>query len=163
MLAHASQGIIDMKFRPILLAAAAALVLAAPWAQASSTAGSSASSAASDTVGSVSDSFQGSSNSSSEDDKHALNGDYRVQGLYAVADRPGRLRIALVPVDQPEQPAVMLELPQQVAMNAGVVEGLVITARPRPYGTEFATAEAPFYLVVEDAWYRELVARRVTL
>jgi hypothetical protein len=44
--------------------------------------------------------------------------------------------------------------------------GQVITAGHRPYGLAFATADAagraePFFLVLDDAWYRELASRPV--
>jgi len=125
---------------------------------------SSASSAASQSVGSSSESFRASSNSSSTDNRTA-NGRYRVDAVVAVADRPGRVRLDLTPLDGPADGAFGLELPELVRAEAGIAAGTVVAARPRPYGVEFALAETrqPFYLVLEDAWYRELAAHRVTL
>jgi len=150
--------------RPLVaIAALAAAALAAP-ARADSLV-SSASSAGSQSVGSVSDSFRGSSNSSSNDDRHAANGAYRVDAVVAVADRPDRVRLELRPLDRPAEDGFALELPAQALARAPLAAGSVVNARPRPYGTEFAVAGAPepFYLVLEDRWYRELAAHRVTL
>ena len=56
----------------------------------------------------------------------------------------------------------------QILEQAGLAQGGVVTARPRPYGTEFAYAAAgaakqAFYLVLADDWYRELQTRPVQL
>jgi hypothetical protein len=126
---------------------------------------SSASSAGSASVGSVSDSFRGSSNSSSNDNKKSAAGDYRVDAIVAVAHRPDRVRLELSPIDRPSEEGFALELPARALEQVRVTTGSVVNARPRPYGVQFALAPAgePFYLVVEDDWYRELAAHRVTL
>ena len=126
---------------------------------------SSASSAGSASVGSVSDSFRGSSNSSSADNKKTADGDYRVDAIVAVAGQPGRVRLELTPLDRPSEEGFALELPAQALAQVQVAAGSVVKARPRPYGVEFALAPGgePFYLVLEDAWYRELAAHRVTI
>jgi hypothetical protein len=126
---------------------------------------SSASSAGSASVGSVSDSFRASSNSSSNDNKKTAEGDYRVDAILAVAGRPDRVRLELSPVDRPSKEGFALELPAQALEQARLTAGCVVNARPRPYGVEFALAPAgePFYLVLEDDWYRELAAHRVTI
>lgn len=125
---------------------------------------SSASSATSASVGSVSDSFRGSSNSSSNDGKRTAEGDYRVDAIVAVAGRPDRMRLELSPLDRPLQESFALELPAQALEQVPLTAGSVVNARPRPYGVQFALAPAgePFYLVLEDDWYRELAAHRVT-
>ena len=126
---------------------------------------SSASSAGSASVGSVSDSFRASSNSSSGDNKRAAAGDYQVDAIVAVAGRPDRLRLELRPLGRPAEEGFALELPAQVLERVGLAAGSVVNARARPYGVQFALAPAgePFYLVLEDDWYRELAAHRVTL
>ena len=147
----------------LLLVAASAVVFTALPARADSLA-SSASSAGSASVGSVSDSFRGSSNSSSNDNKKSAEGDYRVDAIVAVADRPDRVRLELTPLDRPEAPFA-LELPARALEQVRLQAGSVLNARPRPYGVQFALAAGgePFYLVLEDEWYRELAAHRVTL
>jgi hypothetical protein len=126
---------------------------------------SSASSAGSASVGSVSDSFRGSSNSSSNDNKRTAEGDYRVDAIVAVAGRPDRVRLELRALDRRSEEGFALELPAQALEQVRLTAGSVVNARPRPYGVEFALAPAgePFYLVLEDDWYRELAAHRVTI
>jgi len=148
----------------LLLVAALAFAFTAPSARADSLA-SSASSAGSASVGSVSDSFRGSSNSSSNDNKKTAAGDYRVDAIVAVAGRPDRMRLELSPIDRPTEERFALELPARALEQARLTAGSVVNARPRPYGVEFALAPAgePFYLVLDDDWYRELAAHRVTI
>lgn len=149
---------------PLLLAVAFAVACTAPSARTDSLA-SSASSAGSASVGSVSDSFRASSNSSSNDNKKTAAGDYRVDAIVAVADRPDRVRLELSPLDRPSEQGFALELPVRAVEQVRMTAGSVVNARPRPYGVEFALAPAgePFFLVLEDDWYRELAAHRVTL
>ena len=151
--------------RPRLLPVVAfAAALAALPARADSLA-SSASSAGSASVGSVSGSFHASSNSSSPDNRKTAAGDYRVDAIVAVAGRPDRVRLELSPLDRPSTEGFALELPAQAAEQVRLTTGSVVNARPRPYGVQFALAPAgePFYLVLDDDWYRELAAHRVTL
>mgnify|MGYP006992421022 CR=1 FL=1 len=133
------------------------------WA-ASSTA-SSASESVSTSVGSVSTSFRKSSDSSSKDDKVA-QGDYRVEEVAAVDERPGLVRLKLQALAQAGEDGVLyLYLPPAAAAQGGVAPGAVVTANPRPYGVEFARADnrAAFFLVLADEWYRELASNPVTL
>jgi hypothetical protein len=140
---------------------------------------SSAAQGASSTVGSLSDSLQGSSNSSSREDKVAA-GEYRLVQV-AEADQPGLLRLQLQYLGGPggnEQHArndegdasaadatITLTVPRAVVEQGGLSAGLVVAARHRPYGVEFARADTreAFFLVLEDAWYRELGAHAVSL
>ena len=147
----------------LLLAAFAAAVTALPaWADSLA---SSASSAGSASVGSVSDSFRGSSNSSSNDNKKSAEGEYRVDAIVAVAGWPDRVRLELTPLDRATEEGFALELQARALEQVRVTAGSIVNARPRPYGVEFALAPAgePFYLVLEDDWYRELAAHPVTL
>jgi hypothetical protein len=112
-------------------------------------------------VGSSSTSIQKSSNSSSND-RRVAQGDYRVVELALAADRPGLLRVKLRGVDQ-EQGEFMLILPQPTVAQAGLESGQVVSVRERPYGLEFALAGAAFFLVLDDAWHRELQTRVVQL
>lgn len=60
-----------------------------------------------------------------------------------------------------------LLLPQQAAQRGAVTPGQIITAQQRPYGIAFTAAQAgsakrePFFLVLEDDWYRELDSRPI--
>ena len=152
------------------LAAAVLLGLASA---APSMAASSASSAASDSltasVGSVTGSF-GKSSDSSSTTATAANGDYKIIDLAAVPERQGMLRLKLqaVAAARGADSEFFLYVPQAVAEQARLAQGAVVTARPRPYGTEFAygadgaTPQA-FYLVLADDWYRELQTKAVQL
>jgi ABC-type amino acid transport substrate-binding protein len=136
----------------------AALALAAHAAQAASNAASSAADAGSSALGSVSDSFRGSSNSSSGGE-HRAEGRYRVTEV-AKADAAGKLRLTL---EREGAAPVELTLPQQALAARAVNVGDEVQATPQAYGVAFAHADTgqAFFLVLEDAWARELAARVV--
>jgi hypothetical protein len=133
------------------------LALAAPLAQAASSAASSASDAGSSASGSVSDSLKASSNSSTGGEKRA-EGRYRVTEV-AQADA-GKLRLTL---QREGAESVELTLPQQALAARAVDVGDEVQATPQPYGIAFAHADTgqAFFLVLEDAWHRELATRVV--
>ena len=141
--------------RLILLAA---LALAANATQAASTAASSAADAGSSASGSVSDSFKASSGSSDGGERRA-EGRYRVTEV-AKADTAGKLRLTL---KRDGAEPVELTLPQQALAARAVNVGDEVQATPQPYGVAFAHADTgqAFFLVLEDAWARELAARVV--
>jgi type IV secretory pathway TrbL component len=125
---------------------------------------SSASSAGSASSGSVSDSLQGSSNSSSGDkDKRRADGNYQIIDIEQTPGRAGSTRIAMQAGD-PQQ-RIVLDLPRAVFDKQGLGRGDLVHAQNRSYGIEFARADTrePFFLVLEDALYKELAARKVTL
>lgn len=152
-----------------LVAAAitAALASALP-ATAESFASSAASASLTASVGSVSTSF-GKSSESSTKTTAAANGDYQIVAMAAAPERPGTLRLTLQAVaDGAADSEFFLYLPQAVAERAQLAEGGTVTARARPYGTEFtqrtdAQVNSAFFLVLADDWYRELQARAVQL
>jgi hypothetical protein len=127
---------------------------------------SSASSAASTSVGSSSTSIEKSSNSSSTRDKVA-QGQYTVVEIAAVVQQPGMLRLRLQALAQGPAAAVefVLVLPRQAAERGQLAVGHVVSAEQRPYGLALATvtsagnAAAPFFLVLDDAWFGELESR----
>ena len=133
-------------------------------------AGSSASSASSEgssaSVGSSSTSVEQSSNSSSGDKKVAA-GDYRIVEIAAVAARPGMLRLRLQATagDAAELAEFFLWVPQPAAALGQLAAGQVVRARERAYGLEFARADTgdAFFLVLDDAWHRELQTRPVAI
>lgn len=135
----------------------ASLALATAAAQADSFV-SSAAGAGSASLGSVSDSFKTSSGSSSGGDRRA-EGRYRVTEV-AQADEAGKLRLKLV---RDGVEPVELTLPQQALAARGVDVGDEVQATQQPYGIAFAHADTgqAFYLVLDDAWHRELAARVV--
>jgi len=140
--------------RPVLLATFA--LAAATTAQATSFA-SSAAEAGSSASGSVSDSFKASSNSSG-------GGERRAEGRYRVTEvaqaEAGRLRLTLT--REGAEP-VELTLPQAALAARAVTVGDEVQATPQAYGIAFAHADTgqAFFLVLEDAWARELATRVV--
>ncbi len=132
---------------------------------AASTAASSASDSIGTSVGSVSGSFQQSSTSSATTTA-AIEGDYRIVEVATVAERPGTLRMKLQAVaDRALNNEFFLYLPQAAVDQGRLAPNVVVTARQRAYGTEFAhgrTRQA-FFLVLSDDWYRELQANAVVL
>lgn len=145
-----------------LLVGAAVLPAAAGSLVTSSAAGgSSASSAAS----SASESSKDSSTSSSTNNRVA-EGPYKIVDLVAVADRPGTVRLRLQALaDAGPAGEFVLDLPAQTADQSRLATGQTVTARQRPYGTEFAHVDThqAFFLVLSDGWSRELVANPVLL
>ena len=130
-------------------------------------AGSSASSASSDSVstsvGSISTSFETSSESSTKGDDVA-EGEYRIIEVAVAEQRPGAMRLKLQAVAKPgAESEFYLYLPHQALAQGRLETGHVVTARKRPYGLEFAKADAPFFLVLQDAWYREMSTKAITL
>lgn len=140
--------------RTVLLALALA---AATAAQAESFVSSTAS-AGSMASGSVSDSLKASSGSSSGGEKRA-EGRYRVTEVARA--EAGKLRLTMT---RDGTAPVELTLPAQALAARPVNVGDEVDATPQPYGIAFAHADTgrAFFLVLEDAWHRELAARVVT-
>jgi hypothetical protein len=154
------QGFFMTSFTVLRGAIVAAALGLAVHAHADST--SSASSAGSASSGSVSDSLQGSSNSSTGDKRRA-DGNYQIIDIDQTPGRAGSTRVAMQAAD-PQQ-RIVLDLPQAVFAKQGLARGDFVRAQNRPYGIEFARADTreAFFLVLEDAVYKELAARKVSL
>jgi hypothetical protein len=132
---------------------------------AESSAASSASESVSTSVGSLSTSIQKSSDGSSKATGVA-EGDYRIIDVATLPERPGTARMTLQAVASgKDEGTFFLYLPQQVVEHDRLAQGKVVTAHQRPYGVEFANADTrqAFFLVLDDAWYRELQTRPVAL
>jgi hypothetical protein len=154
-------------------ATAAALCLSAAPALADST--SSASSASSTSIGSSSASIGKSSDSSNSSSKDKVaQGHYTVVDVADLADQPNMLRVRLQPIETADatasakSPAFDLVLPRQAAQQGQLAVGQTISAQHRPYGLAFAALTAtgnggPFFLVLDDDWYRELESRPVVI
>jgi hypothetical protein len=149
---------ISFSFRLIVAAGALGLALQAN----ADSFVSSASSAGSASSGSISDSLNGSSNSSKGDRKVA-DGEYRIIQIAQTPDRVGRTRVTMQ-ADDPEQ-RVVLDLPQQTFEQQRLANGDRMYAQNRVYGIEFGRGDRhqPFYLVLADEWYGELASRPVKL
>lgn len=127
-------------------------------------------------VGSVSTSFNASSDASSPG-RPLRTGEYRVIEIAAAPGREGYARLTLRPLAATGEGTTaaaaaddyQLYLPQETVARAALAQGQRISARARPYGLELARAataeEVPvaFFLVVADERYRELQTRPVTL
>lgn len=140
----------------IALAVPASLpVLAAGSASSASSEGSSAS------VGSLSGSIQASSDSSSK--TTVAEGPYKVIDVAVLPDRHGTTRVTLQALAGVRE--FVLMLPPPAAEHARLVTGDLVQVRERGYGLQFARADArePFFLVLEDAAWRELQARPLAL
>ncbi len=147
----------------LALAAALLAVAAGPAAQAASSAASSASDSLTTSVGSLSGSIQQSSTSSA---RTVAEGDYRVERVAAVAERPGQVRLTLQPVGAtPADAGFDLLLPAEALARTAVAAGGTVTAVQRPYGVEFAEGRprTAFFLVLSDDWHRELRSTPVGL
>jgi len=152
--------------RALALALAAAAVVSVP-AQADSFA-SSASSAGSASSGSISDSIGGSSNSSSGDNKRAETGPYRVIDVAvapAKAGKEARTRITLRAVAGDAATQFWVDVPDRALADRRVGKGEVVQVNERVYGYEFAYGDTkqPFFLALQDDWYRDLASRKVTI
>ncbi|MDL2356858.1 MAG: hypothetical protein QFF03_16525 [Pseudomonadota bacterium] len=123
---------------------------------------SSASSAGSASSGSVSDSLQGSSHSSTGNNRRA-DGNYQIIDIDPTPGRAGSTRVAMQAGDPAQR--IVLDLPQAVFAKQALARGDFVHAQNRSYGIEFARADTrePFFLVLEDAVYKELAARKVSL
>ena len=143
----------------LLLAAVALSAAADSLVTSSAVGGSSASSAGS----ASSASLRTSSDSSSPDNKVA-EGPYRIVEVARLPERPGEVRLTLRAEADPRGELV-LHVPQATFEQSRLDAGATITARHRPYGLEFASADTrePFFLVLDDDWVRELPSRPVVL
>jgi hypothetical protein len=138
---------------------------AVPPALAVSSTASSASEGSSASVGSLSDSFKGSSDSSSRTTT-AAEGDYKVMDIAADAQRPGTVRMKLQAVtERAGDREFYLYLPEQTLVQSRVAPGQIVTVHQRAYGLEFARGDTrqAFFLVLSDDWYRELRSNAVVL
>jgi hypothetical protein len=153
-----------MKSKFIRLACVTLLGASATFACYADSVASSASSAGSASVGSLSDSIHGSSNSSG--DKKVADGDYQVLEVAELSDRPGILRLrmqAQVGTDNGQPSAFLLDLPKTALAQRDLSAGDIVSVHNRPYGLEFARAQTreAFFLVLNDEWRSDLDARAV--
>jgi hypothetical protein len=139
-------------------------------AQAASSASSAVSDSVTTSVGSVSNSLGRSSDSSKGGDKTAAAGDYKVVDVVVAQrpaiDGPDTVRLSLQPVAGASADGELyLYVPRATLTQAQLATGQIVTATPRPYGTEFSVAHTrqAFFLVLQDEWYRDLRTQVVTL
>jgi hypothetical protein len=123
---------------------------------------SSASSASSASMGSVSTSLETSSNSSTGK-KQVAQGAYTLVDMVAVADKPDMLRLRMQGQGPDQTAEFTLLMPRLTAERAQLVAGQTVHALARTYGIAFAATDkaSPFFLVMDDAVYREVDSRPV--
>ena len=126
---------------------------------------SSASSAGSASSGSISDSIGGSSNSSSGDNKRAETGPYRVMDVAQAPAKAGITRITLRAVAGDAATQFWVDVPDRALADRRVARDDVVQVNERVYGYEFAYGDTkkPFFLALQDDWYRDLASRKVTI
>jgi hypothetical protein len=149
-----------------LLVAGALAVVSVASVHAASSASSASLEGSSASIGGSSTSIEQSSKSSAGDAKQAA-GPYRIVAVAPAADRPGLMRVALEPdgaagaASSTPREAIVLVVPV-AAYEAGRLQaGERVVASARDYGLEFARADTneAFFLVVDDAWQRDLRTR----
>ena len=125
---------------------------------------SSASAGSSASVGSVSTSLGTSSNGSSKA-TNVAEGEYRIQTVTALADAPGMAQLQLQALADAAAEPVRVRLPAQALAQHRLAAGDRVAAAHRPYGLELARADdrTAFFLVLDDAWFRELTPHAVSL
>jgi len=153
-----------MTFKTFALALALAAAASTLPAHADSFA-SSASSAGSASSGSISDSIGGSSNSSSGDNRRAESGPYRVIDVAQAPAKAGITRITLRAVAGDAATQFWVDVPDRALADRRVAKDEVVQVNARVYGYEFAYGDTkqPFFLALEDDWYRDLASRKVTI
>ena len=127
-------------------------------------AASSASSAGSASSGSISDSIGGSSNSS-HNDRRVAAGQYHVIDVAQAPAKAGTTRVTLRAVAGGPATEFWVDVPDRALAERRVDKGAVVQVNERVYGYEFAYGDTnkPFFLALQDAWYRELSSRKVTI
>jgi hypothetical protein len=145
--------------RALFLAMIASAAAAPAWAD---SVASSASSAGSASSGSISDSIGGSSNSSNKD-KRVAAGDYRVIDIAQAPDKANTTRLTLRAAAGAQE--FTLDVPDRALAARRIGAGEIVQVKGRVYGFEFAHADTqqPFFLALQDDWYRELGSRQVTI
>jgi hypothetical protein len=125
---------------------------------------SSASSAGSASSASISDSIGASSNSSNRDRRVAA-GDYRVIDVAQAPAKADTTRLTLRAAGGDLAQEFTLDVPNRALAARAVGAGAIVRVNERVYGYEFAYADTkqPFFLALQDDWYRELGSRQVTI
>jgi hypothetical protein len=91
-------------------------------------------------------------------------GQYTILEMTALAQQPDTVRLRLQSVADASE--FFLLLPRAATERAQLAAGQVVSAEQRPYGLAFATVDAtaghtPFFLVLDDEWFRELESRPI--
>ena len=151
---------------PTLLRAlcAAALAGACALPAHADSASSVASSAGSASSASISDSI-GASSDSSSGDRRVAAGEYRVIDIAQAPAKPGTMRMTLRATAAGPTREFYLDVPNHALAARTVHTGELVRVNERVYGYEFAHADdkRPFFLALQDDWYRELGSKQVAI
>jgi len=123
-----------------------------------------ASSAGSASSGSVSDSI-GASSDSSSGDRRVAAGEYRVIDIAQAPAKANTTRMTLRAVAGGPTREFYLDVPDRALAARAVRTGELVQVNERVYGYEFAHADdkRPFFLALQDDWYRELGSKPVAI
>jgi hypothetical protein len=126
---------------------------------------SSASSAGSASSASISDSIGGSSNSSSGDRRRVTTGPYRVIDIAQAPAKADTTRVTLRAVAGDAATEFWVDVPDRALADRRIAKDEVVQVNERVYGYEFAYGDTkkPFFLALQDDWYRELASHKVTI
>jgi len=85
-----------------------------------------------------------------------------------IAQQPNMIRVRLQGLAAAQTQEFFLILPRKAAECGRLAEGKIVEAQERPFGLAFAAldmngAASPFFLLLDDEWYRELESRPVVL
>lgn len=143
---------------------AAALAAACALPAHADSASSVASSAGSASSGSISDSI-GASSDSSSGDRRVAAGEYRVIDIAQAPAKADTTRMTLRAVAAGPAREFYLDVPNRALAARGVGKGELVRVNERVYGYEFAHADdkRPFFLALQDDWYRELGSKQVAI
>lgn len=125
---------------------------------------SSASSAGSESSNSISNSIGASSNSSNHDKRMAA-GAYRVIEIAQAPTKTNTTRMTLRAVAAGAGQEFTLDVPDRALAARQIAKGELVQVNQRVYGYEFAYADTqrPFFLALQDDWYRELGSQKVSI
>jgi hypothetical protein len=112
------------------------------------------------------DSFTSSASSNSSNrDKRVAAGDYKVIDVAQAPTKADTTRLTLRPASGTTTQDFTLDVPNRALAARAIDAGAMIHVNERVYGYEFAYADTrqPFFLALQDGWYRELGSRQVTI
>jgi hypothetical protein len=114
--------------------------------------------------GTIPDSTGGSSNSS-HGARRVAAGQYRVIDVAQAPAKAGTTRVTLRAVAGGPATEFWVDVPDRALADRRVDKGAVVQVNERVYGYEFAYGDTnkPFFLALQDEWYRELSSRKVTI
>jgi hypothetical protein len=92
-------------------------------------------------------------------------GQYHVIDVAQAPAKAGTTRVTLRAVAGGPATEFWVDVPDRALADRRVDKGAVVQVNERVYGYEFAYGDTnkPFFLALQDEWYRELSSRKVTI